>query len=90
MLAIQRIRRHIEAAPDSSSALALGRLVAALREDAPLRLAELYGLDRASFELALELLQEWRIERLYADRVEAFADVQRLHAARAAHAALHA
>ncbi|HOX90810.1 MAG TPA: hypothetical protein P5024_12690 [Burkholderiaceae bacterium] len=89
MLAIQRICRHIEAAPESPSAQALGRLVKALREDEPLRLAELYGLDRASFELALELLQEWRYERLYADRVEAFAQVQRLHAAGGA-ALLHA
>jgi hypothetical protein len=75
MHAIKRIRHQIETAPESDSTHALMGLVVALTEAGPVNLGSLYRMDRSSFELAMELLQDWRIERLFADQVPEFSEV---------------
>jgi hypothetical protein len=81
MHAIKRIRRQIETAPESDSSRALTGLVVALTDAGPVNLGSLYRMDRESFDLAMELLQDWRIERLYSDQVQEFGEV-RAHAHR--------
>ena len=73
MKAIHDIRRYLSDHSDSPSAQVLSRLPATLSKEESLALSELYSLDWESFELAIELLRDWRIDRYYADRTNLFA-----------------
>ncbi|MDQ0017395.1 hypothetical protein J2W23_005808 [Variovorax boronicumulans] len=44
----------------------LARLVLALEAEADFPLANLYGLELSTFDLALDILKEWRLDRYYA------------------------
>jgi hypothetical protein len=72
MNAIKAIRKHLEKNPDAPSSKALARLVAALAEERSYPLAELYAMDYDAFEMALELLRDWRLDRYYAARMKLF------------------
>lgn len=72
MNAIKAIRRHIETNPGSESARTLSQLVVALAEEQTYALADLYRLDQRSFELALDFLRDWRLDRYYAARIKLF------------------
>ncbi|MCY7370842.1 MAG: hypothetical protein LH479_08235 [Polaromonas sp.] len=65
MNAIKKTRRLIEAEPASQSAQTLARLVRALESDEKFALADLYELDYDNFDLAIEILKEWRLDRYY-------------------------
>jgi hypothetical protein len=69
MLAIKKARKIIEADPTSTTSLTLSELVLALEHDGNLSLPKLYALDYKTFELALEILSEWRLDRYYASKV---------------------
>lgn len=72
MNAIKAIRKHLERNPEAPSSKALARLVAALAEEKTYPLAELYAMDYDAFEMALELLRDWRLDRYYAARLKLF------------------
>ena len=72
MNAIKAIRKHLEKNPEAPSSKALARLVAALAEEKPYSLADLYSMDYDAFEMALELLRDWRLDRYYAARLKLF------------------
>jgi hypothetical protein len=72
MNAIKSIRKHLEKHPDAPSSKALARLVAALAEERTYSLAELYEMDYQAFEMALDLLKDWRLDRYYAARLKLF------------------
>lgn len=72
MNAIKAIRKHLEKHPNKESSKALGRLVAALAEEKSFALSELYAMDYETFELALDLLRDWRLDRYYAARLKLF------------------
>lgn len=72
MNAIKAIRKHLEKHPDDPSSKALARLVAALAEEKTYPLSELYAMDYDAFEMALELLRDWRLDRYYASRLKLF------------------
>lgn len=66
MNAIKEARQIIKAAPASDASRALARLVLALESEADFPLASLYALDLKSFGLAMDILNEWRLDRYYA------------------------
>lgn len=72
MNAIKQIRKYLENHPHTDAAQTLGRLAAALAEEAEFPLAELYKLDYETFSLAIELLKDWRLDRYYAARIRLF------------------
>jgi hypothetical protein len=72
MNAIKAIRKHMERNPGAPSSKALARLVAALAEEQSYPLAELYAMDYDTFEMAMELLRDWRLDRYYAARLRLF------------------
>ena len=72
MNAIKAIRKQMERNPDAPSSKALARLVAALAEEKSYPLAELYSMDYDTFEMAMELLRDWRVDRYYAARLKLF------------------
>jgi len=77
MNAIKKVRSYIEANPDSESSRALVQLIAALGDEKTYPLADLYRVDYGAFELALELMRDWRLDRYYASRIKLFDVVQR-------------
>lgn len=72
MNAIKQIRKYLENNPHTEAAQILGRLAAALAEEAEFPLADLYKLDYDTFNLAIELLKDWRLDRYYAARIRLF------------------
>jgi len=72
MNAIKQIRKFLEADPESEAAKILARLSAALAEEREFSLGELYRLDYDAFNLAIELLKDWRLDRYYAARIRLF------------------
>jgi hypothetical protein len=76
--AIHDIRRYLSDHSDSPSAAVLSRLPATLSREESLVLSDLYALDWESFELAIDLLRDWRIDRYYADRTDLFTEPSKL------------
>lgn len=72
MRAIKKARIFIEKNPESESAKLLARLVLALEKESVFSIADLYTLDFESFKLALNLLDEWRLDRYYAGKGRLF------------------
>lgn len=70
MKAIEDIRRYLNDHAGTPGAEVLARLPATLRKEETLSLSHLYLLDWKSFELAIELMRDWRIDRYYAERLD--------------------
>ena len=72
MRAIKEARRFIEKSPNDDAAKILARLVLALESEASFTITEIYKLDMEQFQLALRILQEWRLDRYYAGKARLF------------------
>lgn len=72
MRAIKKARKLIEQDPFSDSSKTLSRLVLALESEAAFPISDLYKMDFNTFTLALEILQEWRIDQYYAGKAKLF------------------
>ena len=68
MKAIKKIRRHIVEHPDARESRIFVGLVLALESEQDFRLQELYELDHNLFRVALDLLEEWRLDRYYTSK----------------------
>jgi len=68
MQALKDARKLVERNPQSETARILSSLVIALASDADFPLSKLYTLDYDGFELAIQLLSEWRIDRYYSKK----------------------
>ncbi|WP_076998358.1 hypothetical protein [Variovorax sp. KK3] len=68
MNAIKTARRFIETDPANESAQILARLVLALESERSFELVKLYDLDYKSFDIAMDILKEWRLDRYYAGK----------------------
>ncbi|GAB4087814.1 hypothetical protein [Hydrogenophaga soli] len=87
MLAIKKARKLIAEDPTSAASQTLADLVVALEAQKDFSLHALYELDMKRFELALEILKEWRLDRYYASKLRLLdASAQALVLAQAAHA----
>ncbi|MFN9807413.1 MAG: hypothetical protein ACK56N_13435 [Betaproteobacteria bacterium] len=72
MNAIKKVRRFMEARPHSNEAKVLALLAASLAGEKSFPLGDLYELDLEAFELAIELMRDWRLDRYYAARLRLF------------------
>ena len=72
MHAIKSARHLIEADPATDAARILSRLVLSLESESDFNIASLYALDINAFELAMDILKEWRIDRYYAGKAKLF------------------
>ncbi|GAC1460685.1 MAG: hypothetical protein PVSMB4_19570 [Ktedonobacterales bacterium] len=72
MNAVKAARKLVLANPESDGARALKRLVLSLEDGTSFNVAELYDLDLNTFELAIQILIEWRIDRFYAAKLKLF------------------
>ena len=69
MRALKKARKQIENQPQAPASVALSSLVVALESETPFDLKSLYQLDFDDFELAMDLLKEWRLDRYYSSKV---------------------
>jgi hypothetical protein len=69
MLAINKARKFIQSDPSDQAAQIISSLVLALESEGEISVAQLYKLDYKNFELALEILSEWRLDRYYASKL---------------------
>jgi hypothetical protein len=79
MIAIKAARKFIESNPDDPEAKVLARLVLALEDETSFSLADLYRLTLDRFDLAIAILNEWRIDRYYAGKAKLFDLSWQLH-----------
>jgi hypothetical protein len=69
MLAIKKARKFIQTKPSDPASQTLSSLVLALESCGNIAVKSLYELDNDKFELALEILSEWRLDRHYASKL---------------------
>ena len=72
MNAIKSARKFIVANPASESARTLAQLVLALESETEFQIADLYKLELETFDIAIDILKEWRIDRYYAGKAKLF------------------
>ena len=72
MRAIKKVRQQIVSKPNSASAKIFSNLILSLESDCSFTLRELYELSLTDFELAITLLEEWRLDRYYIGKAKAF------------------
>ncbi len=79
MLAIKKARKLIEANPGDPAAQIIATLVLALESETSISVEQLYKLDDKRFELAMEILSEWRLDRHYASKLRLLSTSNHLH-----------
>ncbi len=72
MRIIQKIRSVIEQDPLNQTAQLFNQLISSLEDELDFPLHELYKLNTSDFQLAMEILQEWRIDRYYVGKSKTF------------------
>ena len=70
MSALKQARKIIANEPESKTAQILSRLVLSLETDQAMSLREIYELDYSSFQLAIDVMRDWRIDRYYVSKVK--------------------
>jgi hypothetical protein len=71
MRAIKKARKIIEKDPSSETAQALTSLILSLETDADFSLKKMYSLSMNDFELMLEVMSDWRLDRYYEGKAKA-------------------
>lgn len=72
MHAIKSARRLITQDPSTPTAKTLAQLVLALESESAFNISSLYALDIGSFQMAIAILEEWRLDRYYAGKAKLF------------------
>lgn len=75
----KQARKFIAAEPGHPAARTLAALVLALEQETAFDLAALYRLDLEQFEMALELMRDWRLERYTAGKARLLDIAVHLH-----------
>ncbi len=70
MNAIKKVRLFMQAHPNTEAARVLALLAASLADDRPFNLGLLYELELEAFDLAIDLMKDWRLDRYYAARLK--------------------
>ncbi len=79
MNAIKTARKRMAAKPGSEDARILSALVLALENESKFETSDLYRLSLTNFDLALEILREWRVDRYYAGKAKLFDLSHQIH-----------
>ena len=72
MRAIKKIKRFIEKNPQDKASQLFSKLITCLAEEADFSLKDLYELNSNEFQLAIEVLEEWRLDRYYMGKAKVF------------------
>ena len=72
MRAIKKIKRIIEKNPQEKASQIFSKLIMCLAEESEFSLKELYELNPNEFQLAIEVLEQWRLDRFYMGKAKVF------------------
>jgi hypothetical protein len=72
MRAIKQVKKLIKENPQSVVGQTFSKLILSLESDVQFAVKDLYSLDIADFDLAIEVLKDWRIDRFYIGKAKAF------------------
>ena len=72
MQIIKQVRQFVSSSHMDPSAQILARLVLALESESDFALSDIYQLDYDRFQMAMKILEEWRIDRYYAGKAKLF------------------
>ncbi len=72
MRAIKQVKKLIENNPTSRSGQTFSKLILSLESEIEFLVKDLYQLDTQEFDLAMEVLKDWRIDRFYLGKAKAF------------------
>jgi predicted DNA-binding protein (UPF0251 family) len=72
MRAIKQVKKFIENDPTSKAGQTFSRLILSLESDEEFLVKDLYQLDTQKFDLAMEVLKDWRIDRFYLGKAKVF------------------
>ncbi len=67
---IKKARKLIEADPVSAASKTLAGLVRALESEESFNLGDLYKLNYEHFNLAIDVMKEWRLDRYYSGKAK--------------------
>ena len=67
---IKKARRLIETNPHTDAAKTLAGLVRALESEEKFDLGTLYKLNYVNFNLAIDILKEWRLDRYFSGKAK--------------------
>ncbi len=79
MRAIKQAKKLIEQNANSAVGLTFSKLILSLESDIEFSVKYLYSLDTAEFDLAIEVLRDWRIDRFYIGKAKAFDTATHAH-----------
>lgn len=71
MRAIKKARKLIENDPTTDVAQTLAKLILSLETNADFSLKPLYDLGMEDFELVIEVMKDWRLDRFYEGKAKA-------------------
>lgn len=72
MRAIKKVRQLIAHEPLNPTAQIFARLISSLVDEVDFSLKDLYELGTSDFQLAMDILQEWRLDRYYMGKAKTF------------------
>jgi hypothetical protein len=72
MRAIKQVKKLIKDNPSSEVGQTFSKLILSLESDIQFAVKDLYSLDTSNFELAMEVLKDWRIDRFYIGKAKVF------------------
>jgi hypothetical protein len=72
MRSIKKVKKIIEADPQSALAQTFAKLILSLETEQAFPMQSLYALNASDFELAIEVLKDWRLDRFYIGKAKVF------------------
>ena len=72
MRSIKKVKRIIESNPQSEVAQSFAKLILSLETEQAFPMQTLYALNSNDFELAIEVLKDWRLDRFYIGKAKVF------------------
>jgi hypothetical protein len=72
MRSIKQVKKIIEAEPKSEVGQTFAKLILSLETEQAFPMQTLYALGAKDFDLAIEVLRDWRLDRFYIGKAKVF------------------
>lgn len=72
MRSIKQVKKIIEADPQSDVGQTFAKLILSLETEQSFPMQSLYALNAKDFDLAIEVLKDWRLDRFYIGKAKVF------------------
>lgn len=72
MRTFKKVKKIIESDPNSGLAQTFSKLILSLETEQAFPMQKLYNLSNSDFDLAIDLLKDWRLDRFYIGKAKVF------------------